>query len=129
MAAYNHVTFIGNLVRNPETRVINGANGQTQLTKFSIAVDHKTKRVDETMFIDVVAWDGLAEIAEKFLEKGKSVLVAGRLSIRPYKTKEGENRKSVEVIASDIKFLSSRPSTAASAGAGDNEPYEDEVPF
>ncbi len=148
--SYNRIVLVGNLTRDPEIRYVDG--GGKAVTKFALAVNRKTKGADETMFIDIVAWDRLGEICNQYLKKGMSTLVEGRLVIRNYETKEGEKRKAVEVVASDMQMLdskggggrangdssysggSTRPASGGStpgAGGGsfDDESLEDEIPF
>ncbi|HTV74419.1 MAG TPA: single-stranded DNA-binding protein [Candidatus Acidoferrales bacterium] len=139
--SYNRITLVGNLTRDPEIRYLSSGSG---VTKFALAVNRKTKQGDETMFIDVVAWDKLGEICNTYLKKGMSVLVEGRLSIRNYDDKEGVKRKAVEVVASDMQMLDSKRSggangefggaPAATRGASvgadfDQEAMDDEIPF
>jgi single-strand DNA-binding protein len=143
--SYNRIVLVGNLTRDPEIRYVDG--GGKAVTKFSLAVNRRTKQGDETMFIDIVAWDRLGEICNQYLKKGMSALVEGRLAIRNYETKEGEKRKAVEVVASDMQMLdskggrtpngdsgsysTSRSSASAHAGTGSIEEgeLEDEIPF
>ncbi len=139
--SYNRIVLIGNLTRDPEIRYVDSGKA---VTKFALAVNRRTKQGDETMFIDVVAWDRLGEICNQYLKKGMSALVEGRLAIRKYETKEGEKRTAVEVVASDMQMLDKRsgggngegsfagPGRAASAPAGDageEAGHEDEIPF
>jgi len=141
--SYNRIVLVGNLTRDPEIRYVDG--GGKAVTKFALAVNRRTKGGDETMFIDIVAWDRLGEICNQYLKKGMSALVEGRLAIRKYETKEGEKRTAVEVVASDMQMLDKRAagngdsgsyasrSTAgvgAGAGAGaEEEAGGDEIPF
>ena len=141
--SYNRITLVGNLTRDPEIRYIDA--GGKAVTKFALAVNRRSKSGDETMFIDIVAWERLGEICNQYLKKGMSVLVEGRLSIRKYETKEGEKRTAVEVVASDMQMLDKRSAGAngdagssfggskAGAGGGDfgaqEAPVEDEIPF
>jgi single-strand DNA-binding protein len=140
--SYNRITLVGNLTRDPEIRYLSSGSG---VTKFALAVNRKTKQGDETMFIDVVAWDKLGEICNTYLKKGMSVLIEGRLSIRNYDDKEGVKRKAVEVVASDMQMLDSKRSGGASngdLGGGapaargaatgsefEQEALDDEIPF
>jgi single-strand DNA-binding protein len=110
---YNKIVLVGNLTRDPETRFLSGGSG---VTKFALAVNRRTKQGDETMFIDIVAWDKLGEICNQYLKKGMSVLIEGRLSIRSYDDKDGIKRKAVEVVANDMQMLTSK-------GAGDGGGY------
>jgi single-strand DNA-binding protein len=144
-ASYNKVILVGNLVRDPEIRYIGSGAG---VTKFTLAVNRRTKQQEETDYIDIVAWDKLAETCNTYLKKGMSVLVEGRLSIRQYDTKEGEKRKATEIVINTMQMLdrpgrggegggsferSAPPARSAgmssSSDAGfDDEPL-DEIPF
>lgn len=115
MASYNKITLVGNLTRDPETRFLSGGDG---VTKFSLAINRRTKQGDETMFVDVVAWSKLGEICNQYLKKGMSVLIEGRLSIRKYDDKDGVKRTAVEVVASDMQMLGSK-----NAPGGDGASY------
>ncbi len=142
--SYNRIVLVGNLTRDPEIRYVDG--GGKAVTKFALAVNRKSKAGDETMFIDIVAWDRLGEICNQYLKKGMSTLVEGRLAIRNYETKEGEKRKAVEVVASDMQMLDSKgrangeasgsyggtraaASSSSASTSFDDEAMEDEVPF
>ncbi len=139
--SYNRIVLVGNLTRDPEIRYVDG--GGKAVTKFALAVNRRTKAGDDTMFIDIVAWDRLGEICNQYLKKGMSALVEGRLAIRKYETKEGEKRTAVEVVASDMQMLDkksagangdggsygARPSTGAAPGEAAEEDVGDEIPF
>lgn len=136
---FNRVILVGNLVRDPEIRYI--ASG-TPVTKFTLAVNRRVKGQDEADFIDVVAWDKLAETCNTYLKKGSPCLVEGRLSIRSYEDKEGIKRKAAEVVINTMQMLSSR---GAGGGGGDfadnggapqgsraeveHQNVDDEIPF
>ena len=141
--SFNRITLVGNLTRDPEIRYIESGKA---VTKFALAVNRRTKQGDETMFIDIVAWDRLGEICNQYLKKGMSALVEGRLVIRKYDDKDGNKRTAVEVVASDMQMLDSkgRPngegsgtyagaksasSAAAGSGSFDDDAAEDEIPF
>jgi len=142
--SYNRIVLVGNLTRDPEIRYVDG--GGKAVTKFAIAVNRKTKGGDETMFVDVVAWDRLGEICNQYLKKGMSTLVEGRLAIRKYDDKDGNKRTAVEVVASDMQMLDSKGRASGDGGSynsgGDYAPraastngnvaedaMEDEIPF
>ena len=144
--SYNRIVLVGNLTRDPEIRYVDG--GGKAVTKFALAVNRKSKAGDETMFVDVVAWDRLGEICNQYLKKGMSALVEGRLAIRKYDDKDGNKRTAVEVVASDMQMLDSkgRPngeSSGSYATAGrasgsastsssstfDDGAMDDEIPF
>jgi single-strand DNA-binding protein len=147
--SYNRIVLVGNLTRDPEIRYVDG--GGKAVTKFALAINRKSKTGDETMFIDIVAWDRLGEICNQYLKKGMSALVEGRLVIRDYTNKDGEKRKAIEVVASDMQMLDSkgrgngeapgssssysgsRPTAGATAGTSgdgfDEGGMDDEIPF
>jgi single-strand DNA-binding protein len=102
MGNYNRIILVGNLVRDPEIRYVQSG---APVTKFTIAVNRKTKRDDSVDYIDVVTWDKLAETSSAYLKKGTPVLVEGRLAIRPYKSKNGEKHKAAEVVISFMQML------------------------
>jgi single-strand DNA-binding protein len=140
--------LVGNLTRDPEIRYVGSG---AAVTKFTLAVNRRSKQQEETDYIDIVAWDKLAETCNTYLKKGMSCLVEGRLSIRSYETKEGEKRKATEVVCNSMQMLDraggggprmsedgessySRPAPArapASAATGFDEDaaLEDEIPF
>jgi single-strand DNA-binding protein len=112
--SYNRIVLVGNLTRDPEIRYVDG--GGKAVTKFALAINRKNKAGDETMFIDIVAWDRLGEICNQYLKKGMSALVEGRLVIRDYTNKDGEKRKAIEVVASDMQMLDSKGRPNGEAG-------------
>jgi len=144
--SYNRIVLVGNLTRDPEIRYVDG--GAKGVTKFALAINRKTKGGDETMYVDIVAWDRLGEICNQYLKKGMSALVEGRLVIRKYDDKDGNKRTAVEVVASDMQMLDSKGRSngeggssasyatagARSTGSGatggfDDESGDDEIPF
>jgi len=114
---YNKIMLVGNLTRDPEIRYLSSGAG---VAKFALAVNRRTKQGDETMFIDIVAWDKLGEICNQYLKKGMSVLIEGRLAIRSYDDKEGVKRKAVEVVANDMQMLGAKNAPAEGGGSGAN---------
>jgi single-strand DNA-binding protein len=118
MPRYNRVTLVGNLVRDPEIRYVAGGNA---VTKFTIAVSRKSKEADSVDYIDVVAWNKLAETTNTYLKKGTLVLVEGRLAIRSYESKGGEKHKAAEVVLSLLQMLD-RSKSDCGGGPNDAEP-------
>jgi len=103
----NKIMLIGNLGRDPE---MNYTPNGTAIAKFSLAVNRVTKsatgeRQEETEWFNIVAWQQLAERCSTYLKKGQKVFIEGRLSTRKYTDKNGVERTAVEVIASDMEFL------------------------
>lgn len=77
------------------------------VASFKLAVKRDGKE-DATDFIDVVAWNGTAEFASRYFSKGRMMVVSGRLQIREWQDKQGNKRKSAEVVADDIYFGDSK---------------------
>ena len=114
----NKVILIGNLGKDPEVRYLeNGA----AVANFSIATsenykDRKTgEKVSQTEWHNIVAWRGLAEIAEKYLKKGAKVYIEGKLKTRTWQDKDGNNRYSTEVITDNLTMLGSTVESMASS--------------
>lgn len=108
----NRVILIGNLGQDPEIRHLE--NGSA-VGKFSLAtnenyLDKSGQWQTMTEWHDVVVWRNLAERAEKSLKKGLTVYVEGKLTHRKWQDKEGNNRKTTEVVASYFRILSKRDS-------------------
>ena len=104
----NKIILMGRLTRDPELRKT--GNG-TAVTSFTLAVDRDYKPQDgerETDFIDVVAWRSTAEFVFKYFSKGRMAVVEGRLQIRDWTDKDGNKRRSTEVIADNVYFGDSK---------------------
>lgn len=107
----NKVTLIGNLVRDPESRVT--TSGQA-LTRFSLATnyawqDAQTKVKKESVdFHDVIAWGKLGDIIKQYVKKGSKVYIEGRLRKRMYVTKDGLKRVTTEIVAENMIMLGHR---------------------
>ncbi len=106
-ALKNKVQLIGNLGQDPE--VVNLDSG-SKLAKFSIATNEtyrntKGEKVTDTQWHNVVVWGKLAEVVEKFLNKGSEVAVEGKLIHRSYETKEGEKRFISEIKCNELLML------------------------
>ena len=104
----NKIFIMGRLTRDPELR---RTQSGTPVTSFSLAVDrdYKTQSGEkETDFIDVVAWRATAEFVAKYFTKGRMAVVEGRLQLRDWTDKDGNKRRSAEVVADNIYFGDSR---------------------
>ena len=112
----NKIFIMGRLTRDPELR---RTQSGTAVTSFTLAVDRDFKSQSgekETDFIDVVAWRATAEFAAKYFTKGRMAVVEGRLQIRPWTDKEGNSRRSAEVVADNIYFGDSKRDSAGDMG-------------
>lgn len=101
----NHITIGGRLTRDPELR---RTGSGTAVTSFSIACDrdftNKESGERETDFVDIVAWRNTAEFVSKYFSKGRMAIISGRLQIRDWTDKEGNKRRSAEVLADSVYF-------------------------
>jgi single-strand DNA-binding protein len=103
----NKVTLIGNLGMDPETKTTETGK---KLTHFTLATNDGYKgadgqRVKETTWHNIVAWNGLGEIAGKYLRKGKEVAVEGRIVYRTYEDKKGVTKYITEIVLNDLQLL------------------------
>lgn len=96
----NQVQLIGRMAREPELR---RTEKGTPVVSFALAVDRRFQR-DTVDFVDCVAWRGTAEFVNKYFRKGKRVALTGSIQVRKWKDKDGNDRKSVEVIADSVEF-------------------------
>lgn len=121
MPVLNKIFVMGRLVRDPELR---RTQSGTPVASFTLAVDRdfKDKQTGEraTDFIDVVAWRSTGEFASKYLSKGRMAVVEGRLQVRDWTDRDGNKRRSAEVVADNIYFGDSKreDSRGSSGGQG-----------
>ena len=119
----NHITIMGRLVRDPELR---RTGSGIAVASFTLAVDRDFGPKDggekETDFIDCVAWRNTGEFVSKYFTKGRMAVVSGRLQIRKYTDKDGNNRRAAEVVADNVYFGDSKKdgSTETAATPGGN---------
>jgi single-strand DNA-binding protein len=126
MATLNKVFLIGNLTRDPELKYT--ANG-TGIARFGLAVNRTYNTPDgekkETCFVDVTAWDKLAEVCNEHLTKGRLILIEGRLQYQSWESDDGTKRSKIEVVAQNIQFLGGKPDDQNENAEG----TDDDVPF
>lgn len=107
----NKVILVGNLGKDPEVRHF---EGNSAVASFSVAtsesyLDKTTQeRKKQTEWHNVVMWNGLAHVAEKYLKKGSQVYIEGRLTTRKWQDKDGNDRYTTEIVARTMKMLGSR---------------------
>ena len=121
----NKIFIMGRLTRDPELR---RTQSGTPVTSFSLAVDRDFKSQSgekETDFIDVVAWRSTAEFVAKYFTKGRMAVVEGRLQMRDWTDKDGNKRRSAEVVADNRYFGDSRRDNGGEGGSytGGNSGY------
>ena len=133
--AFNKVILLGNLTADPELRTT--PNGQN-VTSFSLAINRTWNsangaRQEETSFINCTAWGRTGETIAKYVQKGRQLLVSGRLQQRTWQDKDtGKNRSAIDVIVEEFSFVSDGSrgggsSSSSSASAKTNEPVIDEI--
>lgn len=142
MAGVNKVIIVGNLGIDPEVRTLE--NG-TKLARLRVATSESYmskdgQKVEQTEWHNIVLWRSLAEIAERYLTKGKQVYIEGKLKTRSWKDQEGNDRYTTEIVGDNMQLLGrpsgndssnqgqsqSQPQTA-SASSGNQQ--EDDLPF
>ena len=104
----NRITIMGRLTRDPELKKTQAG---LSVTSFTLAVDRDFKGEDgqkEVDFIDVVAWRQTAEFVCKYLTKGRMAVADGRLQLRDWTDRDGNKRRSAEVVASSVYFADSK---------------------
>ena len=120
----NRIVLMGRLTKNPELR---HTQSGTPVASFSLAVDRdfKDKQTGEkaTDFIDIVAWRQTAEFVSRFFTKGRMAVVEGRLQLRDWTDRDGNKRRTAEVLAEHVYFGDSKRD-AESGGAYTPPPAE-----
>lgn len=114
----NHITIMGRLTKDPEMR---RTGSGIAVASFTVAVDRDFKSNSgekETDFIDCVAWRGTGEFVERNFSKGKMIVVAGRLQIRGWTDKDGNKRKTAEIVADNVYFGEAKNSDSGSIYTG-----------
>ena len=108
----NHIIVMGRLTRDPELR---RTGSGVAVASFTIAVDRDFSPKDggerETDFIDCVAWRQTGEFVSKYFQKGRMAVVSGRLQIRSWNDKDGNKRKTAEIVADNVYFGDSKSDT------------------
>jgi len=145
-SSLNKALLIGHLGKDPEIRFT--ADG-SPVAHFSLAtnefwVDKSGTRQERTEWHNIVAWNKLADIAKRYLTKGRQVYIEGRIRTREWDDREGNKRRTTEIVASTLVLLGSRaegqevaaPVAAAQRTAAEGEPVladaaitDDDIPF
>lgn len=134
----NKVILVGNLTRDPE---LSTTSSGISLCRLSIAVSRRyvnAEGVREADFFNVSVWRNQADNCYKYLRKGSKVGIIGTLQSRSYEDKDGSRRYVIDIVADDVEFLSSRPSSEEPSGGVDERPRkpaelkpveDDDLPF
>lgn len=129
MANFNKVLLMGNLTRDPQLRY---TPNQTAVVEFGIASNRKWKdqsgqMQEDTCFVDCVAFGKSAETLNKYVQKGSSLFIEGRLTFDSWEAKDGSKRSRLRVTVENFQFLSdSKPKQSDDNSA---PPMDDDVPF
>lgn len=124
----NKIILIGRISNNP---IIRYTQSNKAVAQFNLAVNRPYANQDgskEADFINIVAWDKLGEIVQKYTRKGSLIAVEGRLQTRSYEDDNGNKRYITEVIANNIQFLESKKSEEKpnnQEDKQDNDPFEE----
>jgi len=127
MSGVNKVILIGNLGKDPEVRYLDNGVAVANLS-LATTENYKNKegeRVSQTEWHDIVLWRGLAEVAEKYLKKGSSVYVEGKLRTNKWVDKEENTRYKTEVLGEKLTMLARSNNQENSNGNS----TEDDLPF
>ena len=126
MASYNKVMLIGNLTRDPEVRYTpkGSAVCDIGLAVNRVYTSDSGEKVEEVTFVDVVLWSKMAELAGKYLHKGRPVFIEGRLQMDSWEDKQtGQKRTRLRVVGEQMQFLGSAQGGGdrSGGGGGDDE--------
>ena len=130
MAGVNKVILIGNLGKDPEVRYLDRG---VAVENFSLATteNYKNKegeRVRQTEWHNIVLWRGLAEVAEKWLKKGSSVYIEGKIRHRKWEDKEGNTRYTTEILGDNMTMLGKKDDNSSDAPESTVTTAEESVP-
>ncbi|GAA4311519.1 single-stranded DNA-binding protein [Nibribacter koreensis] len=126
MASINKVILIGNLGKDPEVRHLEGG---VAVARFPLATSETFKdkngdKQERTEWHNIVVWRGLAEVTEKYLKKGQSVYIEGKIRTNSYQDKEGIQRYSTEIVADNMTMLGGRTDGGSGNSNGNGSSYE-----
>ncbi len=134
MAGVNKVILIGNLGKDPEVRHLEGG---ASVANFPLATtetfkDKNGNRQEQTEWHNIVVWRGLADVAEKYLKKGMTIYLEGKLRTRSWDDKEGNKRYTTEIVGDSFTMLSKRDNNSQPSN-DDSTPITpktgDDLPF
>lgn len=117
----NHITIMGRLTRDPELR---RTGSGIAVASFTVAVDRdysdKQSGEKETDFIECVAWRQTGEFVSKYFTKGRMIVVDGRLQIRGWTDKDGNKRRTAEIVADSVYFGDSKKESSGGDSYGNS---------
>ena len=115
----NHITVMGRLTRDPELR---RTGSGVAVASFTIACDRDfgNNGEKETDFLDCVAWRQTGEFVSKYFTKGRMAVVSGRLQVRNWTDKDGNKRRTAEIVADNVYFCDSKREESSGGGYGES---------
>lgn len=135
----NRVFLIGRLGRDPEMRYTGSG---TPVANFSLATDEtwtdsNGQRQNRTEWHNIVVWSRLAEICNEYLRKGRLIFIEGRLQTREWDDRDGNKRRTTEIVATNMQMLESKSDQGQSSGGNQEERMDameigisdDDIPF
>jgi single-strand DNA-binding protein len=121
----NRYNAMGNLTRDPE---IVDVTDKHKVCKFSIAVNNPVKKT--VLYLDIETWNRTAENCQKYLTKGSSVAIDGRLDLKKWTTSDGDNRSKIFCVADNVHFVRMKDQEGAKQEAPSQEATDDDdAPF
>ena len=130
MAGVNKVILIGNLGADPEVKYLDSG---VAVANFSLATTESYKnkegeRVSQTEWHNIVLWRGLAEVAEKYLKKGNSVYIEGKIRNRNWEDKDGNTRYTTEILADNMTMLGKKDAGSSETSESTTTTTEESIP-
>jgi single-strand DNA-binding protein len=127
----NKIILLGRVGKDPEVKRFDGGSVQARC---SIATSEKYKdkagkQTEETQWHNLIFWGALAELAEKYVEKGSQLYVEGKVKYRDWEDKEGNKRYTTEINVTNMTFVGSKPSGDAAKPAPAPAAPEEDLPF
>lgn len=120
--SFNKVILMGNLTRDPELRYTPQG---TAVTDISLAVNDSRNKDAKATFVDVTLWDKAAEVVCEYMQKGRAILIEGRLQTDSWEDREtGKMRSKLKVVAQNFQFTDSRGGGGAPQGGGSQGGYQ-----
>ncbi len=118
------IEIIGNLTRDPETRVVQKGENDGKVTNFTVAASTGYGEYKRTQFVRISAWNGLGRTCEQYLRKGSKVWVSGTPSVNCYINNDGEATGNLEVRLEEIEFLTPKSTETANNNEETDEDIE-----
>lgn len=116
--SFQQITIMGNLGEDPELRYTQSGKA---VANFSVAVNEGTREEPKATWFRVVAWDKTAEVCAEYLNKGSQCLVSGRMQVRKWTDKDGNENTAWELVAGTVRFVGGKKEEQQERGGGRRE--------